>query len=38
MDMLRAEQYRQEGFGIMMSGQSATMQVGMLEQKWRAVE
>lgn len=38
MDLLKAEQYKQQAMGLMSNMPSATMQVGMLEQKWRAVE
>ena len=37
-DLLLAEQYKQQAMGIVSGMPTATMQVGMLEQKWRAVE
>lgn len=38
VDLLQAEQYKQQAMGVVSGMPMITMQVGMLEQKWRAVE
>ena len=38
MDLLKSADYQQQAMGVVRGGSSAVLEVGMLEQRWRAVE